>query len=85
MLDLSERKAKGEFVKGKDLKKHKNDVFRLLPIVRTNTQIHLEGMVKEKVREFMKRIKNEGVAVENFGVGLSFEDAIGVLSALYNV
>lgn len=48
-LDLSRTKAAGKHVNSSDLKKHKNDVFRLLQIVTAGTKILTDGMVKEAV------------------------------------
>ncbi len=46
-LDLKRRKQSGEHVNEKDLKKHKNDVFRLLQIVPLGTKVESRGLVKK--------------------------------------
>ena len=56
-LDLTARKSRGEFVKEKDLKKHKYDVFRLMSIIDESSKIRLSGLVKEKTSEFLEKIK----------------------------
>ena len=58
-LDLKRRKELGEHVNERDLKKHKNDVFRLLQIVPLGTSIYSEGLVKENILLFLETIKNE--------------------------
>ena len=51
-LDLKDRKARGEHVNEKDLRKHKYDVFRLLQIADRSKQVPITGLVKEKQKGF---------------------------------
>ena len=49
-INLLERKAAGEHVNEKDLKKHKYDVFRLLQIVTSGRKVESQGLVKESIQ-----------------------------------
>ena len=60
-LDLRQKKAKGEHVNKDDVKKHKNDVFRLFPLVEPNTQIALHRWWGADVEQFIDAMKNESV------------------------
>lgn len=84
-LDLTARKAKGEFVKEKDLKKHKYDVFRLMSIIDESTKIRLYGLVKEKTAEFLEKIKDELLSLESIHAIHTKEDSIEILKAIYLV
>lgn len=82
-LDLKQRKTQGEHVNEKDYKKHKNDVFRLLQLVDPDERIQTEGLVKEKISEFLSEIKYEKVRPEQLGLGITQEEAQGILEAIY--
>ena len=48
-LDLKERKLNGEQVDSKNIKKHKNDVFRLAQLITVNTRQVLSSEIAEYV------------------------------------
>lgn len=82
-LDLRARKGRGEHVNEKDFKKHKNDVFRLLPIINDEEKIPTEGLVKESVQEFFDVIKDENIRLEQLGVELSMDEVLNIYRQLY--
>ncbi len=82
-LDLRARKSRGEHVNEKDFKKHKNDVFRLLPIINDEEKILTEGLVKESVQEFLDVIKDENIRLEQLGVELSMVEVLDIYKQLY--
>ena len=82
-LDLTSRKARGVFVKEKDLKKHKYDVFRLMSIIDESATIKLSGLVKEKTAEFLKKIKEEPLSLDSIHAIHTKEDSIEILKAIY--
>ena len=84
-LDLKRRKESGEHVNERDLKKHKNDVFRLLQIVPSGTSIRSEGMVKENILLFLETIKNEDLRLGQMGLPFEKDEAISLLEEFYGV
>lgn len=82
-LDLKDRKARGEHVNEKDLKKHKNDVFRLLQIVDIDTPIETMGMVKENIERFLSEIPQEKINLNHLGLSFSLDEAVEYLKSLY--
>ena len=82
-LDLTDRKAKGEFVKEKDLKKHKYDVFRLMSIIDESAKIELTGLVKEKTSEFIERIQDEQLSLSSINEVHELEESLEILKAMY--
>lgn len=84
-LDLKKRKAAGEHVNERDLKKHKYDVFRLLQIVVEETTVDTEGIVAEAVEEFMKEIQGEVLPLAQLGIELEEGTAIENLKAIYKL
>lgn len=82
-LDLKRRKVGGEHVNDRDYKKHKNDVFRLMQIVDAEQKIEVEGLVKKSVEDFLITITDEPIRVEQLGLMMPWEEAIGVLERMY--
>ena len=82
-LELKERKAKGEHVNDRDLKKHKNDVFRLLQIVESGTKVRSEGLVKESIDRFLLDIKQEDLRLQQIGLPFDKETGISLLQNIY--
>ena len=85
-LNSVETKSNGGFVKERDLKKHKNDVFRLSPLITDIMNVELEGLVKEKVSEFLDIIKNEKIELQKLGVeGKSMDQILATYRKIYNL
>lgn len=85
-LDLTERKATGESVDSKNIRKHKNDVFRLTELLddEQDTLFHVPEVVLTDVREFIKRMASEDVDLKQLGIrGKSKEDILNELRTLY--
>ena len=82
-LDLKDRKERGEHVNEKDLKKHKNDVFRLLQIVDVDTKIESSGMVKTNIDRFLEEIILENINFKQLGLPFDMDEAIGYLKTIY--
>jgi len=73
-LNLDNEKKNGKFVKERDYKKHKNDVFRLMQIVDKNKRIELVPEIKETVVSFCEFMKNQEVSYKGLGIPLSDKD-----------
>ena len=84
-IDLSDRKARGEHVNEKDLKKHKYDVFRLLEIITAGESIEVSGMVKESIGIFLDRIQEEELSLAQIGLSISKEHGIQQIQNLYKL
>ena len=82
-LNNMEFRNKGERVNTDDIKKHKNDVFRLIPLTNPEIKIQTEGNVRETVRSFLKEMESEGVAQEFLPNGRSKEETLDLLRQLY--
>lgn len=82
-LDLKRRKSAGEHVNERDLKKHKNDVFRLLQIVPSGAKIFSRGLVKENILHFLIDIKNEDLRLGQMGLPFEKNEAIALLEKIY--
>jgi len=84
-LNLKDRKARGEHVNERDLKKHKYDVFRLLQIVDRSITIETTGIISESIRKFLQEIRSESVPFTQLGLPFEMDEALEYLSSLYEV
>ncbi len=85
-IDLSDRKAAGESVDSKNIRKHKNDVFRLTELL-DQSQEYLENVpvsVKNDMRTFVERITQEDVDLKQLGIrGKTKESILEQLMGIY--
>ena len=83
-MDLTNRKAAGEHVDNKNIKKHKNDVFRLTELIDPTVKITAPQGVYTDVQEFVQRMQNESVDLKQFGlIGRTKDRILDELKDLY--
>lgn len=86
-LDLTQRRADGDAtVKGDDIKKHRNDVFRLSQLLQSNAEIQVSETLRNDMRQFLEIIDAEGgLELKDLNVPMSRDEAIGFLRSAYGV
>ena len=86
-LDLTKRREAGETIDEKDIKKHKNDVFRLYQIVDPKTSIALPASIVEDLRRFLGEMGDgQNVDLKNLGLrSRSQDEVLGDLRAIYGI
>ena len=85
-LDLKERKLNGEQVDSKNIKKHKNDVFRLAQLITVNTSQVLSPEIAEDMKKFLSEIADETVDLKSLGIrGTDKQKMIDMLYLCYNL
>lgn len=69
-IDLSDRKASGEAVDSKNIRKHKNDVFRLTELLDQNQEplSEIPAAVRNDMRTFFERMVTEEVDLKQLGI-----------------
>ena len=83
-LDLSDRKSRGEAVDAKDIKKHRNDVLRLLQVVTAEPIDSAPDGVREDAARFADMAISDQPDPRNLAlVFASLEDALAVLEVLF--
>lgn len=85
-LDLWQKKTDGVHVNERDLKKHKNDVFRLFLLVNPSARIAISSAVEADVRQFIDAMKRETVDLEKLDVeGMPLEEILAALERMFGV
>lgn len=67
-LDLNERKKNGEHVDSKNIKKHKNDVFRLAQLITNDTRQILSKEIADDMEAFLIAMENEPLDLKSIDV-----------------
>jgi len=86
-LDLTERRDSGEKVDEKDIKKHKNDVFRLFQVIEPGQRITLPEKIKGDLQRFLDSvIADPPATLKPFGLGnTKFDEIVELLRNIYKV
>lgn len=77
-MDLSKRKKPGETIDSKNIRKHKNDVFRLTePLAQNQGPLNdIPESVRKDMRMFFERMEAEGVDLKQSGIKGKTKEAI---------
>lgn len=83
-LDLRDRRAVGQHVDEKDIRKHKNDILRLASLLTGTEQCELPNPVRQDAALFIEELRNEPVDLKTLKIpGIQFEDILSILSQVY--
>lgn len=75
-LDLSGRRAAGEHVDSKNVKKHKNDVIRLGANLEPDAHVQIDGQVKADAYDFLEKLTADPVNPRNLGINADEETVL---------
>ncbi|MDQ7003371.1 MAG: hypothetical protein Q9N02_11925 [Ghiorsea sp.] len=85
-LDLTARKRAGERVDSKNIKKHKNDVFRLFPLLSPANRTALPDEIKDDMRAFIAAVRLDPPVLSSLNVtGVSADAVFGTLAEIYQL
>jgi len=83
-LDLRDRKANGQHVDEKDIRKHKADVLRLATLLTGAEQCELSEPIRRDIDLFIEGLRSEPVDLKTLRIsGITFDDVLAVLSQVY--
>ena len=86
MVTSSERKENGEQIDSKNIRKHKNDVFRLTELIDRFQEESIETPRKiiSDMGEFLLRMEKEDVDLKQLGINRTKEVILRQLANLYS-
>ena len=85
-LDLNDRKNAGEKVDSKNIKKHRNDIFRLSVLLSPNQRVDMADSIKQDLALFVKAMAEEkGLNLKDFGISISLENSLQNLRTIYQI
>ncbi len=85
-IDLKRRKAEGERIDSRSIKKHKNDVFRLYAIIDPDFSAEMPASIKADLAVFIDGMESEDVSLKSLGLqGETLESVLAELRRIYAV
>ncbi|MDO5062469.1 MAG: hypothetical protein Q4D77_04775 [Peptostreptococcaceae bacterium] len=85
-LDLRERKSQGDPVDSKNIKKHKNDVFRLAQLLAPNKRKKLGVSIKQDLKLFLVAMEKEEIDLKALNIrNLTKENILEMLYQCYEI
>jgi hypothetical protein len=85
-LDLRRRKEQGEKIDSNNIRKHKNDVFRLYQVIEPDNHIPLPAKIAYDLQNFFGLIFTEAIDLKSLGLGSNtVESIISDLKIIYGL
>lgn len=66
-LDLTARRVAGDNVDSRDIKKHKNDVFRLYQVISPETRVSMPDIIGDDMKRFIAEMGAETIDLRQLG------------------
>lgn len=82
-LELRDRKSMGENIDSKNIRKHKNDIFRLSALLSQNSKIDVTPEIYKDIQTFLQAMRQEVIDTKQLGLTRSKETILGVLQSTY--
>jgi hypothetical protein len=84
-MDLKQRRRQGEHIDEHDVKKHRNDVIRLFPLLSEEMRVPLGERIKEDFIRFCELVIEDPPNPADFGVRRSIDEIVGILRSICQV
>lgn len=83
-IDLRERKAQGQHIDERDIRKHKNDIMRLAVLLTGREECNLPDVVRRDMALFLEGLTQEPVDLKTLKIpGVKFDEVLSVLKQIY--
>lgn len=83
-LDMKRRQENGENIDTKNIRKHRNDVFRLLANTSPERRVELSAAIRKDVRQFAEQIAFDRPDLKNLGIqGASFNEMMEIFNNIF--
>ena len=84
-LDLSVRKEAGEHVDSKDIRKHKNDVFRLWASTSRETAVTIPAGIREDMQRFLALLEDEEADLSSLHIDIPKTEVLDSLRSMFGI
>ncbi len=82
-LDLLQRKKDGQHVNDVDIKKHKNDIFRLSQLLTGQEKVKCGEQMKNDIYTFFSLMQNENIDLKAFGISATQDEIVELVKGIY--
>ena len=86
-LENTKRKQEGGKVDSRDIRKHRNDVFRLFPLLVPGQRVEISEAIRQDMSQFIEAMPNEdGLIITDLGIrNAPLEAVLSTLSSIYGL
>ena len=84
-LDLTHRKNAGEVIDSRDIRKHKNDVFRLSLLLTPTSKLAVPQNVYQDFQRFLAAMETEPIDLKQLGIHIGKAVILQQLTDAYSV
>ena len=84
-LDLTLKKAAGNHVDGKHIRKHRNDILRLSILLSATTQIELKPSVWNDLKTFIDAVEKETIETKDLKLSRSKDEILEMIRRFYMI
>jgi hypothetical protein len=85
-LDLSDRLAAGQKIDSKTIKKHRNDVFRLVQLLPKGVTVNLSGPIQADLKRFLDADNADGgIDMKALGLPFTHDEGRNILRSTYGL
>lgn len=84
-VDLTRKHSEGQHINERDLKKHKNDILRLVQLLNPNETIKIADSVKIDMQNFFDLIEKENIDMKALRLNYSQEEAVKILKHAFQM
>lgn len=85
-LDLIQRKASGEQIDSKHIRKHKNDILRLAVSIAPGTKISVSERIACDIRSFLEKNESQPADLNSLGLkGVTLADIFSIIKTSYEI
>lgn len=84
-VDLNKKHSEGLHINERDLKKHKNDIFRLVQLLNPSDVIEVDERVKADMQNFFNLIEKENTNIDALKLDYTKQEAIEILKHVFKM
>lgn len=82
-LDLMDRKTRDEHVNTRDIRKHRQDIFRLFPLIDPDTRLEVPFEVYDDIQTFLLSVESQPFDPKTIGLSLDKNSVLTVYRNIY--
>lgn len=85
-IDMVSKKETGEQISSKEIRKHRNDVFRLMTYLPGEKRVVVNDIIRKDLVIFIEAMANEDIDTDNLGLkSFSKEKLVNLFKAIYGI
>lgn len=82
-LDLNEQRTKGVHVNERDIRKHRQDIFRLYPLISDDMEIPTPKEILDDIQIFIEKVREQPFDPKKIGLSVDKEHVLDTYGKIY--